>query len=92
MNSEKSFKAKRNLELNFSHDVTREQLIATLDSIIGHYGCPNCGLNGWGVTFKGDPEMSYTKFSRELINSNQAIIGINSAVNPAVNIARELTH
>lgn len=44
------------IKLTFSHRVTRDELVLSLDRILKIYGCPNCGLNGWGGIFvQGDP-------------------------------------
>jgi hypothetical protein len=64
------------IAVTFKRDVTREQLIATLDSILGKYGCRTCGLNGYpGVTFIGDPSPEFSSL-RESLVTNVAHTGV----------------
>jgi hypothetical protein len=64
------------IAIAFKRDVTREQLIATLDSILGKYGCRTCGLNGYpGVTFIGDPGPEFSSLSESLV-ANVAHTGV----------------
>ena len=84
MNSEKSLKSSRNFELVFKHDVTRDELIKSLDSILNHYGCPGCGLNGRSISWLSDPDPIDSRFSRQLIDINPSIVSVNTFVNPVV--------
>ena len=64
------------IAVSFKRDVTRDQLIATLDSILNKYGCRTCGLNGYpGVTFIGDPSPEFNSL-RESLVANVAHTGV----------------
>ena len=57
------------IRLTFSHKVTKDELIASLERILKQYGCPNCGLNGWdGIFLQGDPDPFISQIRDELIN------------------------
>ena len=49
---EKGLGAKRVVELDFGHRVTRDELIQSLDKILGMAGCTACGLQGIDLNFK----------------------------------------
>ena len=68
---------KEAVKVTFTHQVTKQQLIESLDRILNFYGCPGCGLNGWGgIYLLGDPDPGITTLKGELINEK-----INSVIN-----------
>jgi hypothetical protein len=57
---------KEAVKVTFAHRVTREELINSLDHILKIYGCPNCGLNGWGgIHVIGDPDPAISQIREE---------------------------
>jgi hypothetical protein len=68
---------KEAVKVTFRHNVTRDDLIKSLDSILNFYGCPACGLNGWGgIYLLGDPDPVISEIRNELISER-----FNSVVN-----------
>jgi hypothetical protein len=50
------FKAARNLQVQFKHDVTREQVLAVVESVFRISGCVACGIRGIDLILQGgDP-------------------------------------
>lgn len=43
---------KRVVDLEFGHRVTRDELVQSLDKILGMGGCTACGLQGIDINFK----------------------------------------
>jgi len=54
------------LRVTFKHQVTKAELLKSLDQILNFYGCPACGLNGYGVYIGGDPYPEFGKFASKL--------------------------
>ncbi len=68
---------KQAIKVTFTHQVTKDELIASLERILNIYGCPNCGLNGWdGIFFLGDPDPAIRQLRDELVSEK-----INSVIN-----------
>lgn len=44
----------RRIELDFHHQVTRDDLIHSLDKILGMAGCAACGIQGIDISFKNN--------------------------------------
>ncbi len=56
------------IALTFNHQVTRDELVASLDHILKLHGCTGCGLNGWdGVFFRGDHEPFISQVRQDLL-------------------------
>jgi hypothetical protein len=50
------FKAARKLQVQFKHDVTREQVLAVVESVFRISGCVACGIRGIDLILQGgDP-------------------------------------
>ncbi|HWX34492.1 MAG TPA: hypothetical protein VNZ53_44575 [Steroidobacteraceae bacterium] len=46
----------RNLQVQFKHDVTRDQVLATMDAVFRISGCLACGIRGIDLNLLGgDP-------------------------------------
>jgi hypothetical protein len=51
-------KQARRVQLQFRPEVTKEEVHSAIDSVLGRYGCPTCGLRGIDVQlYGGDPEV-----------------------------------
>jgi len=50
---DKSPSTKR-IELDFHHQVSRDDLIHSLDKILGMAGCAACGIQGLDISFKNN--------------------------------------
>ena len=59
------------IKLTFTHRVTRDELIESLDRVLNFYGCISCGLNGWdGIYLLGDPDPGIRQLKEELFKEN----------------------
>jgi hypothetical protein len=64
-------------ELTFSQKVTRDELIASLDRILGIIGCTGCGLNGHEFHFH--PEVvnpALDKIRTKLLEGKKALVNV----------------
>ena len=80
---------KEAVKVTFKHNVTRDELIRSLDSILNLYGCPGCGLNGWGgIYVLGDPDPVISEIRNELVSERfQSVVNVETFNTPAVNQA-----
>jgi hypothetical protein len=79
---------KEAVKVTFRHNVTRDDLIKSLDSILNFYGCPACGLNGWGgVYLLGDPDPVISEIRNELISERfKSVVNVETFNTPVAGI------
>ncbi|RYZ46160.1 MAG: hypothetical protein EOO14_24910 [Chitinophagaceae bacterium] len=64
-------------ELTFSQKVTREELIASLDRMLGLIGCTGCGLNGHEFHFHSERvNPALDKIRTKLLDGKKALVDV----------------
>jgi hypothetical protein len=59
-NMSEPVKVARKLQVQFKHDVTREQVLAAVESVFRISGCPACGIRGIDLILQGgDPASQF---------------------------------
>lgn len=78
-----TIRAKEAVQVTFKHQVTRDELIQSLDSILNHYGCAGCGLNGMeSINLLGDPDPLITHLNFELTEKIDSVISVRTVGTP----------
>ncbi len=78
-----TIRAKEALQVTFKHQVTRDELIHTLDSILNSYGCSGCGLNGMeSIQLLGDPDPTISKLNQYLTEKIDSVISVRTIGTP----------
>jgi hypothetical protein len=65
-------------QLTFSRKVTRDELVASLDRMLGMIGCTGCGLNGHEFHFHPErinPQLD--KFKSKLLDGRKALVDVD---------------
>lgn len=66
-------KSNVNVRLTVRESVTRDDLIKSLDKLLKRYGCPGCGLNGWGMILHAEV-LEARKLREELMGDMKGAI------------------
>ncbi len=78
-----TIRAKEAVQVTFKHQVTRDELIHTLDAILNSYGCPGCGLNGMeSINLLGDPDPTVTNLNFQLTEKIASVISVRTVGTP----------
>jgi hypothetical protein len=65
-------------ELTFNQKVTREELIASLDRILGLIGCTGCGLNGHEFHLHSERvNPALDKFKTRILEGKKALVNVD---------------
>jgi hypothetical protein len=64
-------------ELTFNQKVTRDELIATLDKMLGMIGCVGCGLNGHEFHLHSERvNPALDKLKTKLLDGRKALVNV----------------
>jgi len=64
-------------ELTFSQKVTRDELIASLDKMLGLIGCVGCGLNGHEFHIHSEVvNPAFEKLKSKLLEGRKALVNV----------------
>ncbi|MGZ5255725.1 MAG: hypothetical protein ACXWCT_15055 [Flavitalea sp.] len=64
-------------ELTFNQKVTREELVASLDRMLGLIGCVGCGLNGHEFHFHSERvNPALDKIRTKLLDGKKALVNV----------------
>lgn len=66
------------IELTFHQRVTKEELLKSIDKLLGHFGCVGCGLNGHRIIIGQEQiyPVETTKFKKEMLEDNKALADV----------------
>lgn len=64
-------------ELTFNQKVTRDELVASLDRMLGLIGCTGCGLNGHEFHFHSERvNPALDKIKTKLLDGKKALVDV----------------
>lgn len=64
-------------ELTFSQKVTRDELVASLDRILGLIGCTGCGLNGHEFHYHSERvNPALDKMKKQILEGKKALVDV----------------
>lgn len=64
-------------ELTFSNKVTRDELVASLDKMLGLIGCATCGLNGHEFHYHSERiNPALDKVRTQLLENKRALVDV----------------
>jgi hypothetical protein len=64
-------------ELTFSQKVTRDELVASLDKMLGLIGCTGCGLNGHEFHYHSERvNPALDKVRTQLLDNKKALVKV----------------
>ena len=78
-----TIRAKETVQVTFKHQVTRDELIHSLDAILNSYGCAGCGLNGMeSINLLGDPDPIISKLNFQLTEKIDSVLSVRTIGTP----------